>query len=151
MSPCLYFKDGYKKYLLVVRTDPYRGIVNPYFLEVQQKYVVGGDNWPYATQTLSIIIYAVIGSNLYGLAIISKIWGVQKWNQDSNQCIGVADTNLNIWISYRYWFSQKNKKQYTNTNTDYTDFIGLTLAVVWNRQYRWSMYNIVRLHICWHQ
>ena len=48
MSPCLYFKDQNKKYLLVVRKDLYRGIVNPYFLELQQKYVVGEENCPYA-------------------------------------------------------------------------------------------------------
>ena len=47
MSPSLYFKDQHKKYLLVVRKDLYRGIVNPYFLELQQKYVVGEENCPY--------------------------------------------------------------------------------------------------------
>ena len=47
MSPSLYFKDQHKKYLLVVRKDPYRGIVNPYFLELQQKYVEGEENCPY--------------------------------------------------------------------------------------------------------
>ena len=49
MSPSLYFKDQHKKYLLVVRKDLYRGIVNPYFLELQQKYVVDEENCPYGT------------------------------------------------------------------------------------------------------
>ena len=47
MSPSLYFKDQHKKYLLVVRKDPSREIVNPYFLELQQKYVEGEENCPY--------------------------------------------------------------------------------------------------------
>ena len=47
MSPSLYFKDQPKKYLLVVKKDPYRGIVNPDFLELQQKNVAAGENCPY--------------------------------------------------------------------------------------------------------
>ena len=47
MSPSLYFKDQHKKYLLVVRKDPYKGIVNPYFLELQQKNAEAGQNCPY--------------------------------------------------------------------------------------------------------
>ena len=30
-----------------VKKDPYRGVVNPYFLELQQKNVVAGENCPY--------------------------------------------------------------------------------------------------------
>ena len=49
MSPSLYLKDQPKKYLLLVKKDPYRGVVNPYFLKLQQKNVVAGENCPYVT------------------------------------------------------------------------------------------------------
>ena len=63
MSPSLYFKDQSKKYLLVVRKDLYRGIVNPYFLELQQKYVVGGENYPYEDRHFSLYIVAASESD----------------------------------------------------------------------------------------
>ena len=47
MSPGLYLKDRSKKYLLLVKKDPDKGFVNPYFLQLQQKNVVAGENCPY--------------------------------------------------------------------------------------------------------
>jgi len=49
MSPSVYFKDQPKKYLLFVKKDPYRGIVNPYFLELHQKNANAGQNCPYVS------------------------------------------------------------------------------------------------------
>ena len=67
MSPSLYFEDQHKKYLLVVRKDLYRGIVNPYFLELQQKYVVGEENCPYArVQKQRRLNHSGFGEDDYG-------------------------------------------------------------------------------------
>ena len=44
MSPSLYFKDQPKKYFFLVKKDPCKGFINPYFLKLQQKNVMAGEN-----------------------------------------------------------------------------------------------------------
>ena len=48
MSPNLNFWYQQTVYILKEWKDPYGGLQNPYFLELQQKYVVGEENCPYA-------------------------------------------------------------------------------------------------------
>ena len=51
MSPNLNFWYQQTVYILKAWKDPYGGLQNPYFLELQQKYVVGEENCPYGTMT----------------------------------------------------------------------------------------------------
>ena len=46
--------------MLFVKTDPYRGIVNPYFLELQQKNAEAGQNCPYDVMTYDIMTFDVM-------------------------------------------------------------------------------------------
>ena len=49
MSPNLNFCYKQTVYILKAWKDPYGGLQNPYFLELQQKYVVGEENCPYGS------------------------------------------------------------------------------------------------------
>ena len=53
MSPDLNFWYQPTVYILKAWKDPYGGLQNPYFLELQQKYAEGEQNCPYGKEYLA--------------------------------------------------------------------------------------------------
>ena len=67
MSPNLNFWYQQTVYILKAWKDPYGGLQNPYFLELQQKYVVGEENCPYArVQKQRRLNHSGFGEDDYG-------------------------------------------------------------------------------------
>ena len=54
MSPDLNFWYQQTVYILKAWKDPYGGLQNPYFLELQQKYAEGEQNCPYVKKLIGI-------------------------------------------------------------------------------------------------
>ena len=52
MSVKLNFWYQQTVYILMAWKDPYGGLQNPYFLELQQKNVAAGENCPYVSVTI---------------------------------------------------------------------------------------------------
>ena len=57
MSVKLNFWYQQTVYILMAWKDPYGGLQNPYFLELQQKNVAAGENCPYVNMCISSLQY----------------------------------------------------------------------------------------------
>ena len=56
MSVKLNFWYQQTVYILMAWKDPYGGLQNPYFLELQQKNVAAGENCPYEKQAVAEVV-----------------------------------------------------------------------------------------------
>ena len=121
MSPSLYLKDQPEKYLLVLRKDPYRRIVNPYFLERQQKNVAAGENCPYGQRNLYDIHTHKqhINKNNKKKEKNNKQTNKQKQNEE-NQTYLIEDNHQSATIPVHHrQQTNKQKHRYLMWGTDH--------------------------------
>ena len=76
MSPNLNFRYQQTVYTLRALKDPYGGLQNPYFLELQQKNVAAGENCPYECAKSTVL--ARMASGRYRTEALCRYWSDNK-------------------------------------------------------------------------